>query len=151
MEIMKDSRLGSFGAIALWFAFSAKLLLLEAILAKGILFAVEAIVCAHAASRAAAVAVMQLQPHVGLDTTRSHPFCRTLNRVQVWGALAPPAALMVLCFETAAMPVLACVTLLVFFLANFFHKKIGGITGDCLGATVQISELTFLTALLSRL
>jgi len=150
MEIMKDSRLGSFGAIALWFALSAKFVLLEAILAKSLLFVIQAIVCAHVASRAAAVAVMQLQPHVGLDTTRSHPFCRTLSRVQVWCALAPPAVLMVFCFETAAIPVLACVTLLVFFLANFFHKKIGGITGDCLGATVQISELTVLTALLSR-
>ncbi len=150
MEIMKDSRLGSFGAIAIWFAFSAKFFILEALLAKGVLFAMQAIVCAHAASRAAAVAVMQLQPHVGLDTTRAHPFCRTLSRIQVWGSLAPPAVLALFCFEAATMPVLSCVILVVFFLANFFHRKIGGITGDCLGATVQISELTFLTALLSR-
>lgn len=150
MEIMKDSRLGSFGALALWFVLSAKFFLMEAILAKGLLFSVQAIVCAHAASRAAAVAVMQLQPHVGLDTTRSQPFCRTLTRLQMWGALAPPAVLTLFCFDVAAMQVLGSVTLVVFLLANFFYRKIGGITGDCLGATVQITELTVLAALLNR-
>ncbi|NBV87047.1 MAG: adenosylcobinamide-GDP ribazoletransferase [Verrucomicrobia bacterium] len=64
MEIMKDSRLGSYGALALWFALSAKFLLLEAVTSFGLEFAAMATLCAHCVSRAAAVGVMHLQPPV---------------------------------------------------------------------------------------
>ena len=33
--------------------------------------------------------------------------------------------------------------LLAFGLTHFFRKKIGGVTGDCLGASQQLSEILF--------
>jgi adenosylcobinamide-GDP ribazoletransferase len=150
MEIMKDSRLGSYGALALWFALSAKFILLEAVASHGLEFAAMAVLCAHCVSRAAAVGVMHLQPHVGADASRSQPFCRRLTREQLWGAFALPVVLLLFAFQTAALPVIAAVTLLVFLSAIFYEKMIGGITGDCLGATVQISELAVLVVLLHK-
>lgn len=150
LEIMKDSRLGSFGALALWFALSAKFLLLEALLSKSILFAMTASAAAHAISRTCAVSVMQLQPHVGLDSSRAQPFCRRLTRNQLLLALLPPACLTITLFNTAGIPVISANVLLVFLSAQFFQRRIGGITGDCLGATVQTSELITLLMLLPR-
>ena len=49
LEIMKDSRLGSYGAIALWFSLSAKFLLLQALLAKSLPVTMLAVVLAHTA------------------------------------------------------------------------------------------------------
>lgn len=150
LEIMKDSRLGSFGALALWFALTAKFVLLESLLNKGLLFAMSALLLAHALARASAVALLHLQPHVGMDASRSQPFCRQLPRPQFLAALLPPALLAILLFNTAGVPILSANALLVFLASAFFQRRIGGITGDCLGATVQLSEITTLLVLLTK-
>ena len=151
LEIMKDSRIGSYGAIALWFVLSAKFVLLQALLAKGTSAALAALVLAHALGRTASVAVMQLQPYVGVDSARSQPFCRRLSRPQLLTALIPPAVLILLSFPLAAIPIVAAVALVVFFSASYFQSKLGGITGDCLGASEQITEITVLAVLLTRI
>jgi cobalamin synthase len=60
-------------------------------------------------------------------------------------ALLPPVAACLLLFPLRAVSMLTMVTLLVFVAAGFFQKRIGGITGDCLGAPVLITELAVLT------
>ncbi len=148
MEIMKDSRLGSYGAVALWFTLTAKFLMLEELLQKGLPIVLPALVCGHSLSRAASVGLMQLQPYVGADSSRAQPFCRRLERNQLILAFLPPAVLALFFFNTAAVPIFATVTLLVFLSANFYQKMLGGITGDCLGAIVQIAELLVFAVLL---
>jgi cobalamin synthase len=49
------------------------------------------------------------------------------------------------------VPIIASATLLVFGAERFFEQRIGGITGDCLGATVQLTELAVLAVACSRL
>lgn len=151
MEIMKDSRLGNFGALALWFSLSAKFLLLETLLNKSLISAVMAAFVSHTLARASAVAVLHLQPHVGIDASRSQPFCRRLTRQQLIGALVPPALLAILGFNTVGVPLLAANALLIFLASTFFEKRLGGITGDCLGATVQLSEIISLMVLITKL
>ncbi len=150
LEIMKDSRLGSFGALALWFALSAKWILLCELLDAGLFLACRAAFLAHFLGRAAAVGMLHLQPHVGNDPGRARPFCERLPRPRLVAALLPPVAGCLLLFPLTAVPILACVTLVVFGAAGFFQKRIGGITGDCLGATVLITELAVLAMACSR-
>jgi adenosylcobinamide-GDP ribazoletransferase len=151
LEIMKDSRIGNFGAIALWFNLSAKFLLLDSLLSKGLLITMSACVASHSLARASAVAMLHLQPHVGSDSSRSQPFCRRLTQAQLAGSLSPACLLALAFYHTAAVPIIAANALLIFLAARFFQNRLGGITGDCLGATVQISEITTLTLLLGRL
>lgn len=150
LEIMKDSRLGSFGALSLWFALSAKWVLLCELLDGGLLLACRSTFAAHFLGRAAAVVMLHLQPHVGTDSGRARPFCQRLPTPRFAAALLPPAAACVLLFPLTGVPILAAVTITVFAAAGFFQKRIGGITGDCLGATVQITELTVLAMACSR-
>lgn len=151
LEIMKDSRLGSFGALALWFSLSAKWILLCELLEAGLSQACRATFIAHLLGRAASVGMLHLQPHVGNDPGRARPFCERLPRNRLVAALFPPAAVTLLLFPLHAVPILASATLLVFAAERFFEQRIGGITGDCLGATVQLTELAVLAVACSRL
>lgn len=151
LEIMKDSRLGSYGAIAIWFSLCGKFLLMEALLTRSLEFAIAGGIAAHCLGRCAAVGVLNLLPHVGTDPGKSQPYCRRLSQPQLLATLLPPALLILLFFETAAVPAIAATALIVFLSGEFFRRRIGGITGDCLGATVQITELVTLAVLLTRI
>jgi adenosylcobinamide-GDP ribazoletransferase len=48
------------------------------------------------------------------------------------------------------LPALVLMLLASFWLARVFFKKIGGYTGDCLGAVQQLSELAFYLGVLAR-
>jgi adenosylcobinamide-GDP ribazoletransferase len=150
LEIMKDSRLGSFGALALWFSLSAKWMLLCELLEGGLILACRASFLAHFLGRAASVVMLHLQPHVGTDPGRARPFCERLPKHRLLAALLPPVATCLLLFPLHAVPILASVTLVIFAAEGFFQRRLGGITGDCLGATVQVTELAVLALSCSR-
>ncbi len=151
MEIMKDSRIGSYGAIALWFALSCKWFLLTELAASGFSNAWKAIVLAHCLARTGAVAVLHLLPHVGTDPLRAKPFCERLPKPALVATLLAPAILCSLLASNLSAPILAATTLCVFACTALFRNKLGGITGDCLGATVVLSELAVLTVCSSSL
>ena len=52
LEIMKDSRIGVYGALALWFSLTAKLVLVQTLLAASLVTAIRASVIAHCLGRA---------------------------------------------------------------------------------------------------
>ena len=70
LEIMKDSRIGSFGSVALVLAFGLKAALLATLAQLDAALAVAALFGAHVSSRLAPLFVIATLPHVG-DTPRS--------------------------------------------------------------------------------
>ena len=151
LEIMKDSRLGTFGALALWFSLTAKFLLLYTLLERSVWLAFAAMVTAHALGRAACVALLYFYPYVRVGESKSKPFGNSVTRRQLWPALAFPVLLaFALMGQVAAACILAAV--LVTGLAGaYFKRKIGGVTGDCLGAANQLVELASYLALTAQL
>ena len=144
LTIMQDSRLGSFGAIALFMVLLAKFEALShssAPLLPGIMLA------GHALSRFAAVLVIYTQTYVRTDG-KSKPLATQLSRGEM--ALAglfglAPLALLGYKVLLAMLPV----ALVWFWFSNKLKKRLGGYTGDCLGAMQQLTEVAFYLGLLA--
>ena len=148
LDIMKDSRIGAFGAMALVLALLAKLSLLALLGAHSLLAAVAALVGAHVLSRFWPLLIVRSLPHVG-DTARSKskPLADQISR----GALAAAA---LWCFvplalvyqAQAATFLIASITVSMVaaaWMGRWFARRLQGFTGDCLGATQQVGEIGF--------
>ncbi len=147
LEIMKDSRIGSFGAIALVLMLLGKFV---ALIELDALLVAPALVAGHAFSRLCSTTLLHF-----LDYAREEGKAKPLaTRISVgelgcatiFGCIAlfllPPVAMA--CGVALALGATAV-------LAAKIHGRLGGYTGDCLGATQQVAELAFYAGLLCRL
>ena len=151
LEIMRDSRLGSYGAVVLWFSLTAKLFLLRALLEKGVFTAVCALVVAHGAGRAATVTLLFSHRYVRTDESKASPFGNGVTLKEFVTALIAPILLSFALLGSEAVLVLIIAGGATWAAGVYFDKKIGGITGDCLGAANQLVELLCYLALVVRL
>lgn len=145
LEIMKDSRVGSYGVIAITLALLGKFVLL-ANLPAGLV--PPALIAGHAFSRLCATAVMGVLDYARDDaSSKARPMASRLGvGALTVAALFGCAPLAVLPWPQAAAGVLlAAVATL--WLAAKCRRWLGGYTGDCLGAVQQLAELAFYLAL----
>jgi adenosylcobinamide-GDP ribazoletransferase len=150
LEIMKDSRIGSFGAIAITMMLLAKFNALARIEAlDGARMLVLALVAGHALSRLASTTLICALDYAREDdSAKARPLARRLSAAELGVAalfgLAPcllvaPSKVWIAIVLAAAVTVLS---------ARYFVRRLGGYTGDCLGATQQLAELAFYVGLL---
>jgi adenosylcobinamide-GDP ribazoletransferase len=151
LEIMRDSRLGSYGAVALWFSLTAKAFVLTALLEDGVLKAVAAVIVAHGLGRAAAVALLFGHPYVRTDPSKASPFGNAVTLKEAVLALISPVLLSFLLLGNKSVLTLIVAAAGTWAAGRYFQKKIGGITGDCLGAANQLIELVCYLSLVVEL
>jgi adenosylcobinamide-GDP ribazoletransferase len=147
LEIMRDSRIGSYGTIALVLVLMARLTALASFWDP--LHVAAILIAAGAASRAAMPLVMRLQPSArgqGLAAAAGRPEAR---HVALGCGLAVAIALVCLPAGTALVA-LAWLALAATATAAFLGRRLGGCTGDTLGAVQQIGEVAFLLAVVAR-
>lgn len=174
LAIMKDSRIGSYGAVALVLALMLKVALLAALAERSVALAMLALVWSHAASRAAPVWLVWRLPYAGdADHAKAKPLATQIGgaglvvagawvlvisaAVLAWAAWATPGGLA----GPGAAPgdggaaeavtrglgtALAAVAVATAWCAAWLRRRLGGFTGDTLGATQQITELASLLA-----
>ena len=163
--IMKDSRVGAFGAMALMLVLLAKVSLLALLgsVSGGLLCA--ALFLAHAVSRTWPLLLIRLMPHVG-DLghgagSKSKPLADqigvgSLITAFIWCVLAlalvayAQAATGWIAIGRSDIALLQALVVALAFSAlawgvmgRWFWRRLGGFTGDCLGATQQLCELAF--------
>ncbi|WP_039911828.1 adenosylcobinamide-GDP ribazoletransferase [Cellvibrio mixtus] len=145
LAIMKDSRIGTYGASALVMALLGKYLLLiensEIIIT---------LLIAYPLSRATAVSLIADMQYVSdSDTSKSKPLANRLTKTDLTILLI--TALPALFFLPPLDAAILLITLItVRTLAKaYLNKQIGGYTGDTLGAVQQVSELTIYGVLLA--
>lgn len=149
LDIMKDSRIGSYGAIALVLALITKVLLLGLLVqAGGAQQAAWALFAAHVSSRLMPLFVIRTMPHVGdTEQSKSKPLAESIASSGLLAGLAWWAAAMALAgWMAPSMPWLPAVMGALVGLAWMWHllqRRLQGFTGDGLGATQQLSELLF--------
>ncbi|UXU87093.1 adenosylcobinamide-GDP ribazoletransferase [Burkholderia sp. S-53] len=137
LRIMHDSRIGTFGAVALVIALGLKW---QALAAMPPLRAAWTMIAAHAASRTAAVSLL-----MSLDYVRAEGKAKPV--AQRMGArtacVAAVFGLPWLFWPDWRVGLAAGVALVLVraWAARYFLKRIGGYTGDCLGFAQQLSEL----------
>ena len=150
LVIMKDSRIGTYGAVGLVLMLGLKAATLAAL---PLALALPALLFAHTASRAAAVVLIRWLPYAGdIEHAKAKPLAQRISRV---GLVVALAWVMLLCIalvwaaqrsdEPAVLPAVVLGLLVVAgaaaWCARWFRQRLGGYTGDTLGATQQITEL----------
>lgn len=149
--ILKDSRVGSFGAVALVASFTLRVALL-AELDDG---APLALILSQCLARLPPVWLLATLPYVTpRATSKSSSVTRVEGSRAVVASLAP-AALLVALASTGHLHPITMLTLLttlgVLSVAGgaLFRARAGGLTGDFLGATEQASEVVVLITMLA--
>ncbi len=146
LEIMKDSRVGAFGALALVLVVAVKLSLLALIGALSAPALCWGLFLAHVVSRFFPLVLIRAMRHVGDDArSRSKPLADQISGASLLAAsLWVLAALLLVAWQMPSLPLVApllasaSVTMLLW---RWYAVRLGGFTGDCLGATQQLCEV----------
>lgn len=149
LELMRDSRLGTYGALALVFSIVLKASALGAIGLspwRGAL----AIVCVAALSRALALwhwSATEAARSNGMAASAGRPDQESLTVAALTGLAA--AVLLLQAFHLAAIVALLLAGAGVGLFSRLAEKQVGGHTGDTIGAAQQITEALLFTGLAS--
>jgi len=163
LTIMKDSRIGTYGAIALILVSIGRVSALAALLSISPGLGLAACVWMHALARWVCVLTMAALPYGGDAVhAKAKPLALGVSQRQGWLAALwlIPAALPLVWLDptdSGGVAVLACLFAALALAAGMRRwvvKRLGGYTGDTLGAAEQLAELAsglILVALLAPL
>ena len=148
LDIMKDSRIGAFGTLALILAMGTKWGLLVLLSQISTPLAVVGLFAAHVTSRLMPLFLIRHMAHVGhLTTSKSKPLADRIDRSSVFVGVLWWVACMALAKQWLPLGILlvACVAsaLAALYMARCLQQRLQGFTGDGLGATQQLSEMAF--------
>lgn len=148
LEIMKDSRIGTYGTVGLILMLGAKAMALTAIPET---YVVPVLLVGHAASRSASASLIYFGTYVTADLrSKAKPLA---TRMSLGGLLTA-------CFfgvlPLVALPLhtwwlLLLVVLVTWRMYAYTNRWIGGYTGDCLGAVQQLTELVIYLSIVALL
>jgi adenosylcobinamide-GDP ribazoletransferase len=153
LEIMKDSRVGAYGAIGIVCMLSAKLSALAMLPPR---VAVGALFLAHPLSRLAAASLIWKLEYVrgeGKAKPLAQQMTSTEFAIAAVTALLPAPVLIALGWiaPNALLAALLGAVLAALWLGRKLQKRLGGYTGDCLGAVQQLAEVFIYIGLLATL
>jgi adenosylcobinamide-GDP ribazoletransferase len=160
LEIMKDSRVGAFGAMALGLALLAKVALLALLgSVDGVpdgwdespfkaWYVCSALFAGHVVSRTLPLLLIFWLPHVGDSAaSKSKPLADqiSLNSLLIALAWCFMALALILWAQAATELIVACSLsfIALLWMHRMFKRRLQGFTGDCLGATQQVCEIAF--------
>jgi len=144
LEIMKDSRIGTYGSVALIIALLFKLVLISEFTSEKIVFV---ILVSHILSRLSPVVLIYFMNYVRIDSSsKSKPVGNGISFIELLVATAF-AIIPLFYFDYHILYLIPVVILTQIFLALWFKKHLEGYTGDALGASQQLTELVILLTL----
>ncbi len=151
LDIMKDSRIGSFGTIALILLFGLKFFALVSIFSRGEIEGTTAVplvfITYHSLARFVSGNMVFVSKYARDDgTNKIKPVEKSWTWREVVGLYLFGLAPLMVCVVYHWQYCLVLIPLAIILLGakKYFERRIGGYTGDCLGAIEQISEITIL-------
>ncbi len=146
LSIMKDSRVGAYGAIGIGLLMGLKIVTLVELAQINWLSTIYALISAHTLSRLTATTIILTDEYAREnEDSKAKPVAKKMSlnaflQATFWG-ITP---LSIWCFleeNWLLLGVFIPLILLKMYLSSYFKKWINGYTGDCLGATQQIAEV----------
>lgn len=153
LEIMKDSRVGAYGAIGVVCMLAAKCTTLAMLAPSS---AIGALLLAHPLSRLAATSLIWRMEYARAEG-KAKPLAERMTTAEFGIASVTVAIAAAVLVATDALDLRALLAALVasglatWWLARKFARRIGGYTGDCLGAVQQLVEVVIYLAMLATL
>lgn len=166
LAIMKDSRVGSYALVGMILALLIKVFALQTIFTEGngseagsVLRITTTLVAAHTIARCSSVWLMagisyvrrNPEPEVkGERESAGGPFASRVSPARAAGATVITALVVIASLGLRSVVVFGVAVLTTLVAARFFTRRIGGITGDALGAANQCVELCVYLVLAAR-
>ncbi|SFD97455.1 adenosylcobinamide-GDP ribazoletransferase [Massilia yuzhufengensis] len=153
LEIMKDSRVGAYGAIGVVCMLGTKCTALAMLPPAS---AIGALLLAHPLSRLAATSLIWRMEYARAEG-KAKPLAERMTTSEFGIAAVTAAMAAVILLATGAIDLRALLAAVLaggaatWWLARKFSSRIGGYTGDCLGAVQQLSEAVMYIAILATL
>jgi adenosylcobinamide-GDP ribazoletransferase len=145
LAILKDSRIGAHGALAL---ILSSLLRWQALTTLAVVDPVPSLAAAQGLPRAAAVALVWITPATGSGL--GFRLSNSMTTPIAIGAILQGLLLAMWCGDKSALILIAGAVLIVLAARRYFMLRIGGVTGDCLGATAHAVEIFCLVVFTCR-
>ncbi len=151
LEIMRDSRVGAYGVIGIVLLLATKIAGLASL---PVLQVMPALLIAHPLSRCFAAALIWRMPYVR-EEGKVKPLAQNMSNGEFAVAAITAALPLIVCVAAgwlalqALLPAMLLGAAAAWFLARKFQHRIGGYTGDCLGAVQQFSEVAIYLGLLA--
>lgn len=141
LSIMKDSRIGTYGATALWFTFTIKYSLLYSLAQLSVFDTVLTILAVHPISRATSTLMIFILPYVSdNETAKVKPLAESQQKIDLFINLLI-AAIALLLIINHALWIVVMLFILISLMRFLLLSQIKGFTGDTLGAVQQLAEL----------
>lgn len=138
LEILKDSRIGSFGALALVFSVSVRTFLLANLPANLI---GRYMVVAHVLCRWTALPLGFLLPPARNNDGQGARIARQISAYSLSVGTFLAFGLAVYLLRAATWAPLVAASIVTALSGWYYQRRIGGVTGDCFGATIQLAEI----------
>jgi adenosylcobinamide-GDP ribazoletransferase len=142
LEVMRDSRIGAFGVISLILLIGAKYLSLDQISNPSIL---HSLILMAVMGRNSMVLVCYRSPYARSGEGLGKPFTENLGTLEMVLSLVSAFGIALLLMGLKGILVFLGICLFSLGYRFFFIKKLGGVTGDILGAANELAELLCLT------
>lgn len=146
LEIMKDSRLGTHGALGLVFILLAKVLVISELALRG--QPVLPVLASACLAGRSAVVLLMFRQRYARENGLGNLFIGKVNGVQTLVTLGAGLVLASVLLSWRGLVAFFITTVVVYVLGLALKRTLGGQTGDTLGAAIETGEVIFLLALL---
>jgi adenosylcobinamide-GDP ribazoletransferase len=149
LAIMRDSRIGNFGVVGLVLLLLARFCALSEMAGGDALLVPVALIAGHAVSRLCSAGVFHWLDYARPEG-KAAPFGDRLGRNDLIFAAVTALLPVSLLSPAQSVPALLFAAAASLWLCRLFKRRIGGHTGDCLGAVQQLAEVAFYVGLLCK-